>query len=469
MSLQYLIKDKKEAWVIAAHLLLAVLSMLSVYFFVAWFYFVLISNIGSIVNQATRSRSILLLSGYFFGLELIGRMIKASPIVPYQVGSYFMLVIFSYGAITTRSTSKNVIGKVILLLCIPGFYMIPYENYLPYFINSFSGILSLGLAATYFGNQSYTLKDLKDFLKVMVLPIIIIVVYISIKSPSYEEIDFALSANFETSGGFGTNQVSTVLGAGACFLLLAYFNQERIFVSFKVLQTVLIIAFLFRGFLTFSRGGIFGGLLAVLLSYLYMSWKVKRRMGVSIFKIVLAAAVFYVLFVFSDQITGGSLSHRYQGETAGTLSGSREKDLNLLTSNRSSLANIEWTIFTQNVFFGVGPGRGYEVRGKYFGSTIASHTELTRLLAEQGLPGLVIGFIFIFYPIIRIRRSTSTQETYYLIAFFSLAIITSFHAGMRTMITPLLWGVACASFVDTPRVVPDNIQDSEEPFDTLPG
>jgi hypothetical protein len=30
---------------------------------------------------------------------------------------------------------------------------------------------------------------------------------------------------------------------------------------------------------------------------------------------------------------------------------------------------------------------------------------------------------------------------------FSLAIITSFHASMRTMLTPLLWGVCCADFI----------------------
>ncbi len=428
------------------HVLLGGLSLVSIYFFVAWVFFILLINIQPLTKKRTRSKTILLLSGYFLGLELIGRMIHASPFVPYQAGSYFMLIIFSYGIVAGRIKSSIQVGKIILVLCIPGFYMIPYANYFTYFLNSFSGILSLGLAAIYFGNQEYSLQDIKDFIKITALPIIIILVYILVKSPSYEDIDFTLGANFETSGGFGSNQVSTILGAGICILLIALLRKDKIFYSSKMLSVILIGAFLIRGLLTFSRGGIIGGVLSVMLAYFFLSWKNSRQIGINILRIIVVSAGLFLLFSLSDQVTGGLLSKRYQGETKGTLSGQRKKDLTVLTSNRSYLAAIEWNIFTQNVFFGIGPGRGYEEREKTFGSSIASHTEVTRLLAEQGLPGLAIVFIFLFYPVIRIRSTTSTMEGYYIIAFFSLAILTSMHAGMRTMITPLFWGLGCAKF-----------------------
>lgn len=446
MILGLLIKDKREVIVLLIHVVLGILSLITVYFFIFWFYFIIATNITSIINASTRSKTILLFSGYFLGLEIIGRMIKASPFIPYQVSIYFMLLVFSFGIARTPSTNKGFVGKIILLLCIPGFYMIPYENYFAFFLNSFSGILCLGLGAIYFGSQTYTSDDLRNFIKVTVLPIIVIAIYVSIKSPSFDDIDFTLGANFETSGGFGSNQVSSILGLGACLLILPFLRKEVIFSTYKTISIVLIGAFLFRGLLTFSRGGIVGALVAVTLSYLYLNWKLKKKMYKTIFQILLVAFACVVVFIVTDNITGGTLTKRYEGETAGTQSGSRTRNLNTITSNRSLIALAELSIFADHVFFGTGPGGGYEARKKYLGIRIASHTEFTRLLSEQGIPGLFIGLIFIFYPIVRIKNSKSVKETYYIIAFFSLAIITSFHSGMRTMITPLFWGLGCARF-----------------------
>ncbi len=454
MILKYLIKDKKEVSVLLIHILLAALSLFTIYFYVFWFYLVIVTNVTSVINKSTRSKAILLFSGYFFGLEIIGRMIKASPFVPYQVGNYFMLLVFTYGIIKS-STSRGVVGKIILLLCLPAFYMIPYEHYFVYFMNSFSGIICLALGAIYFGNQSYNAEDLKNFIKITVLPIITVGIYISFKSPSLENVDFTLGANFDTSGGFGSNQVSTVLGLGACLLILAYLRKERIFSSYKIISLILIGVFLFRGLLTFSRGGILGGIIAATLSYLYLNWKLKINISRTIIQVLFISLGCIMIYIFTNQITGGVLSQRYKGETEGTLSGNRTRNLNTITSNRSKILLAEWSIFSEHIFFGVGPGGGYEAREKYVGVRTASHTEFTRLLAEQGLPGLFIGLIFIFYPLFRIQSSKSIKETYYIIAFFSIAVITSFHSAMRTMITPLFWALSCArfSFPQTSKVV----------------
>lgn len=446
MILKYLIREKREISTLLIHILLGFLSLFTTLFFVLWFYLVLVTNITSIINNSTRSKTILLFSGYFLGLEIIGRMIRASPFVPYQIGIYFMLLVFSYGIIKTPSGSWGYIGKIILLLCIPGFYMIPYGSYLAFFLNSFSGILCLGLGAVYFGAQSYTSVDLRNFIKITVLPIITIVIYISIKSPSFNDIDFTLSSNFETSGGFGSNQVSTILGLGACLLILPFLRKEIIFSSYKFISIILIGVFTFRGLLTFSRGGILGALLAATLSYLYLNWKLKEKMYKTLFQILLVSIGCFIIFTVTNRLTGGTLSERYKGETARTLSGNRTRNLNTITSNRIRIALAEWDIFSDNVLLGVGPGSGYDAREKYLGIRIASHTEFTRLLAEQGIPGLLIGLIFIFYPLLRIRNSKSVKETYYLIGFFALAVITSFHSAMRTMITPLFWALSCARF-----------------------
>ena len=468
MILQYFIKDKREIRVIILHVLLAILSLYSAFFFIGWFYFVIATSITSIINNKTRSKAILLVSGYFLGMELIGRMLKASPFIPYQVGTYYMLVVFTYGILKTPSGKWGNTGKMILLLCIPGFYMIPFDNYFVLFVNSFSGIVCLALGAVYFKGQMYTREDLRGFIKVTVLPVIVIAIYVSIKTPSLNDVDFSLSSNFDTSGGFGSNQVSTVLGLGACLLILAYLRKDTIFSSYKPIIIILIAVFVFRGLLTFSRGGILGGLVAVTLSYLFLNWKLKKNISRSIFQLGMIATGCLIIFMVSDQITGGILSERYRGETAGTLSGNKAMNLNTFTSNRSKIAMSELEIFSDHVFFGVGPGGGYNAREKEIGIRTASHTEFTRLLAEQGIPGLLIGIIFIFYPIFRIKNSKSSQEAYYLIAFFSLAVITSFHSAMRTMLTPLFWSLSCArySFSHTSKRINPNRTNRSLPLST---
>jgi hypothetical protein len=233
---------------------------------------------------------------------------------------------------------------------------------------------------------------------------------------------------------------------GACLLLLAYLRKKTIFSSYKIISIALIGVFIFRGLLTFSRGGMIGALAAVAFSYLYLNWKLKVKMRKTFFQLLLVVAGSVLIFMIANQITGGILGNRYQGETEATLRGDRARNLSTITSNRSKIALAEWAIFSDNVFFGIGPGAGYEAREKYIGVRTASHTEFTRLLAEQGIPGLFIGLIFIFYPLLRIKNSKSSEETYYLIAFFSLALITSFHSAMRTILTPLFWALSCARF-----------------------
>jgi O-antigen ligase len=149
----------------------------------------------------------------------------------------------------------------------------------------------------------------------------------------------------------------------------------------------------------------------------------------------------------TDNITGGKLGQRYRGETGGTIEGTREKDLRVMTSGRTEIIEVEWNVFKDNMLVGVGPANGYEARRAYVGKTVASHTEVTRLISEQGIPGLIIAFLFLFFPFFRISQSRSKSEKYYLIGIFLLAIVTSFHASMRTMLTPLLWGVGCAGFI----------------------
>lgn len=446
MLLKYLIKDKKEIVSVLVHVALGILSAFSIYIFIIWFYLILLTSLPGILNKATRNHTILILSGYVLCIELLGRMLNAAPYVPYQIGNYFMLAVYSIAIFDYYKSARTHIGFIILLLNLPGFFMISSDDYVSNFFNSSAGIVCAGLAAIYFSRQTYTSSDLFLFLKSSVLPAISILVFVFYKTPSFSELEFSLKANFSTSGGFGSNQVSTILGAAACFLILPFLRKINLFGTYKWLTLLLIGAFLYRGLLTFSRGGVLGCMVAVLLAYLFIVFNDKKNIGRSLLRIMVFGVLGILIFNLTDKVTGGQLSLRYQGETGGTVEGRREKDMKVITSGRNELVEVEWLIFRENMLFGVGPGNGYDARKEYVGRTLASHTEETRLLAEQGTPGLLLAAIFLFYPFFRIAKAKTKEEKYYLIGFFALAIVTSFHSGMRTMLTPLLWGLCCASF-----------------------
>jgi len=173
--------------------------------------------------------------------------------------------------------------------------------------------------------------------------------------------------------------------------------------------------------------------------------RIKLR-RISLFWFLSIATVLTGAFFYVNALTDDVLIDRFKGETPGTKLGYREVTLETITSRRSSLMVAEWNIFLENPVFGVGPGAGYAARMEKIGMRIASHTEVTRLLAEHGLFGVAIALIFLFYPIYKIRNSPDGLDRLLSAAFFSFAIFTSMHAAMRTTMTPFLWGLACASF-----------------------
>ncbi|MEZ0130795.1 O-antigen ligase domain-containing protein, partial [Flavobacterium sp. LBUM151] len=89
----------------------------------------------------------------------------------------------------------------------------------------------------------------------MGLPIFSTTVYLFLYNPSVKEVVTSTTSNFETSGGFGPNQVSTVLGLG----IFIFFSQLILFSKSKklmILNGILLIMVSYRAIVTFSRGGV---------------------------------------------------------------------------------------------------------------------------------------------------------------------------------------------------------------------
>jgi O-antigen ligase len=85
---------------------------------------------------------------------------------------------------------------------------------------------------------------------------------------------------------------------------------------------------------------------------------------------------------YSSYQTGGLIDNRYANKDAL----GREKS-SLLTG-RGDIAQTEWIMFLDHPFVGVG-GRLGEERIEATGDVVASHSEVSRLLAEHGMLGIL--------------------------------------------------------------------------------
>jgi O-antigen ligase len=176
----------------------------------------------------------------------------------------------------------------------------------------------------------------------------------------------------------------------------------------------------------------------------------KANKGTNLAVLYLGAGVLVLYLVFNvvDNITGGKLTQRYQGETEGTAAGYAEKDLNRITSGRSGIIEEDLAVWEEYPLFGSGIGASPYLRMKYQTGDpfyITPHIEISRLLAEHGIPGLIY-FILIIYLgwMIWIRRNKIPASDV-IFTLYILAFASSFHSAMRTFVTPFLLAICAMS------------------------
>src|SRR5690606_7230684 len=118
-----------------------------------------------------------------------------------------------------------------------------------------SGPLALAFCYLYFSQVRLSNMELNRVAWFTSLPIVSALTLASYNTATATTIEFTTEANFITSGGFGPNQVSAILGLGALMMfLLMIFTSHN---SQRLVAIGLMLAFLVQSALTFSRGGIY--------------------------------------------------------------------------------------------------------------------------------------------------------------------------------------------------------------------
>lgn len=404
-----------------------------------------------------RFQFIFYLLTYNLGIEIIGRMANLSPMIPWELCKYITGPLVLSGLILEGFKKSNPIaGLLVAMLCLPAILVSDEE--MERIVFATFGLLSSGFVLMYLWDRRFTIEQLLDGLRFLLYPLISVLIYITLDTPSFSELEFALGANFDTTGGFGSNQISTILGLGAVLIAMVFFSGKRLFV-YQWIDIGLIGYFLFRGLISFSRGGVLSAIVAFVVFFLLVSRaKEIHHYGLKIRKISMKNMAFFlvgvaVVFFVADYVTKGALLLRYQGETSGTLSGEKEITLNTLTTGRFDILVSDIEMWLDHPVWGVGGGISSTYRVNYGVHEIAAHTEYSRVLAEHGLWGLFILLILNFYIPWIIFSQRNRVEAAFVMAFFIIAVLTTFHAGMRTFTTPLLLGMSVIRITPDPQIV----------------
>ena len=395
--------------------------------FIAKIYAIAILTFGIyyIVKNKNKNNEVLIMSAYVVSVEVLLRM--TNGMILNEFGKYSILIFIFLGMIYSGFSKKAWVYWIFLLFLIPGLILaiVTFDldiNIRKAIAFNISGPVCLGFSAVYCYQRKISFDRLLDIVTAFSLPLIALAVYLFSYTPNVKDVITGTQSNFETSGGFGPNQVSTILGLG----VFIFFVQLVLNSKSKLLQFInagLVLFFAFRGIVTFSRGGIVTALvmISMLLIVLYLRVSIKNKPKLA-FIIILSFIAGVGVWGYSSLQTKGLINKRFSNEDAL----GRKKESNL--GGREILMETELKMFIDNPILGVGVGRSKGIREKETGIDLASHDEITRLLAEHGSLGLIDLLILLFTPLIFLVNSRGNILA---LSFFCFFLLTINHAAMR--------------------------------------
>jgi len=205
-------------------------------------------------------------------------------------------------------------------------------------------------------------------------------------------------------------------------------------ILYKTLYLFFLTLITYRAFLTFSRGGTITGILMILI-FIYASWRsdfsfMKTK---SLAGIALAAIIIVFSFNLVIDITEGMILNRFTGKN--TI-GEKKEDV---TSGRSKIFMTELQIFAEYPFTGIGVGRAKIGRLKIMGFEGATHNEISRLLSEHGVFGLIALIILLLAPF---ATGAWRKNNLFFYPYFAFWFLTISHSSMRLVAPAALYGFA---------------------------
>lgn len=309
--------------------------------------FIPIAGFFIVYRTKNANNEVLYIAAYLVGMEVFLRMtggnfnnefIKVNVI-------FFMLL----GMIYSNFSTNAFIYWFFLILLIPGILITstvfnPAIDIKKSLVFNLSGPVCLAISSIYMFKRRILFSDLQNVVVAMGLPIVSTTVYLFLFNPSVRDVVTGTQSNFETSGGFGPNQVSTALGLG----MFVFFTQLVLFSKSKmtiVINSFLLLFITYRGIVTFSRGGIITAVVMI-VCLLFLLYRFSNAKGKSKFVLVfiLTGLMAVGVWTYSSFQTRGLIEKRYANQDA---RGREKKDR---LGGREQIMNEEVELFLKILF-----------------------------------------------------------------------------------------------------------------------
>lgn len=407
-----------------------------------------------VILRKNANNEALYVAAYIVGAEVFLRMTQG--IIFEQYAKYGVMGILIIGMLF-RGFSKNAVmywifGLLLIPSIILSFFTLDYETDIRKAITfNIVGPICLTVCAIYCYQRRITLKQVLTIIDMLAFPLIATLVFMYLYTPSVKEVVFNTQSNFKTSGGFGPNQVSTILGLG----IFLFFTKIVLSSKTKGVLLINLILFLFisfRGIVTFSRGGIITGVLMIILLMIYLFFITNSKAKNKIILFVVAGFIAFVgVWTYSSLQTSGLIDKRYANQDAK----GRVKESKL--TGREKLIESELNMFLDNPILGIGVGKNKEYREETTGIEAASHNEITRMLAEHGMFGLFGLIILLVTPMVLYLNN---KQNIFVFSFVVFWILTINHAAMRLAAPAFIYALSLlkVQFVDETAVSRESVK-----------
>lgn len=392
-----------------------------------------------IIINSNKNDEALIAAAYIVGAEVFFRMSKG--LIFYESGKYLVILFLLFGLLYKGTSRQSIPYWIYLFLLIPGILFsainLSHEVDVRKAVSfNLSGPITVGIVGVYCFFRKITTEKLHQIMLAALLPLVTLVFYLLIYTPSLQDSLMGTSSNFAASGGFGPNQVATVVGLGIIILFIRLFTVKSRLVN--IIDAVLVIFFCYRGLATFSRGGMITAAICIMgflaLYFYYSDVYAKAKL---LPKLFLVGALIAFTWVYTSLVTGGLIDKRYKNQDA---AGRLKEDI---TTGRAEVMTTEIEAFLENPITGVGVGKVKEYREEQTGISIATHNEISRILSEHGLFGLFAFLIILLSPLIYWIRY---RPGIYFFSFYFFWLLTIAHSSMRLAAPAFIYGL-CLLYV----------------------
>lgn len=392
-----------------------------------------------------RSSQVIYAVAYIAGGEVLWRMTRAP--IPWEFAKYATVLIMAVAIVAEwqRESGERRIRSTyplfLLLALLPATILTLLQTDFATAEDSISfnlgGYLAFVLLALYMWARVIDIRVAVRLLLALIAPIVAVTALAVFNTATFAS-EFLLASNWVTSGNYGPNQVSNIMGlaALACVMLSVLLTNAR---ATRLLLIVLSIVFVSQALLTFSRGGIYSFVLGLTAFGLHTLTTGRARWRFLILLILGTTLLVGVIFPRLNSFTGGALGERLA---------------ELDTTGRLEAAEGDLEAFSDNPLVGTGVGLANEYRALGPGGSLTAHTEYTRLLAEHGLFGIGAFLILAWMLFKRYVANPSGLGRGFVAGFAIWSLSIMVHSAMRIEVISLTLALALMLWKVVPAVEP---------------